>query len=311
MYSVRIPGKVMLSGEYAVLHGATAVLVPLRRYFRLNRADEQVERVYPPVVRAALEIPIPAIAAHEAVTGVPHVEIDRSAFMGADAAGRSLKLGLGSSAAEAVGVIALRYECAGLPWIQHWHNVVYLAMQAHAQAQGAPGSGADIAACAYRRPLRFRRDGAAFSAEAIPRPPAEFAVPLTLAWTAQPADTRSLVRRFEEWRRESSGVSGDRLNLLRDSADELAQLWFSASFKELLPAIDDFDAHIRECCAMAGVAYLLPVHARLSAWAKRHGGRAKPTGAGGGDMVLLIGELPLEQLGDMLLIPLDYDEMWG
>jgi mevalonate kinase len=44
------------------------------------------------------------------------------------------------------------------------------------------------------------------------------------------------------------------------------------------------------------MAYMLPVHARYEEWARRHGGRAKPTGAGGGDMILLVGELPLAQL---------------
>ena len=310
MNSVRIPGKVMLSGEYAVLYGGTAVLLPLRRYLHIYRAEQRMNRAYPPVVRAALEIEVPAVADHEFNAGVPHLEIDRGELMGEDSNGRPVKLGLGGSAAEAVGTIALRYESAGLPWIQHWYEIAKLAHRAHREAQEGLGSGADIAACAYRRPLCFRRDGSSFTTEAIPVPNDEDVPPLTLLWTGQPADTRTMVRRFDDWRQASAGNDG-LVTSLRDHADELAPLWFKGDNAALLEALDGFEAVLHECCGKAGVAYQLPLHARLAAWAKRHGGRAKPTGAGGGDMILMVGELPLDQLAGQMLIPLDPATVWG
>jgi len=310
MDSVRIPGKVMLSGEYAVLYGGSAVLVPLKRYLYISRAASRVDRTYSPVVQAALNIEIPAVADHEYDAGTPHIEIDRDELMGTDSSGRQVKLGLGGSAAEAVGTVALRYECAGLPWIKHWHDIAKLAHQAHQAAQEGLGSGADIAACAYRRPLLFRRENSSFATEAVPRPEGELEVPLALIWTGRPADTRALVRRFAAWHDEAAEAP-ELAAGLRERADDLAGLWFRAPVADLLAAIDAFDDALKECCGKAGVAYQLPVHARLSAWAKRHGGRAKPTGAGGGDMVLMVGDLPLHQLAEQLVIPLEPGEMWG
>ncbi len=303
MQEVRIPGKVMLSGEYAVLHGAPAVLLPVDRQLIVMKAERAPRDGYAPAVAAARALPIPALADHEAEAGVPHVAIDRSEFLAADAAGRSLKLGIGLSAAEAAGVIALRYECAGVPWLMHWRAVAQLAIGAHREAQGGQGSGADVAACALGKPLRFEASGERFLIEPLGPPPAARWIPLNLAWTGRPADTRRLVERFELW--SCREEAADPLRRLCAAAGQLADAWFTADQQELFHALDDFHETLIACTTSAGVEYQLPAHTRLAAWARRHGGRAKPTGAGGGDMVLLIGDLPLEQLGELLILPLE------
>jgi phosphomevalonate kinase len=310
MQSVRIPGKVMLSGEYAVLGGAEAVLLPVPRWLVLERADAPPEEPYPPALQAALSIGIPAIAAHEEQAGVPHVAIDRAEFTTASASGGSVKLGLGMSAAEAVGVIALRYECAGVAWLTRWREVAELALAAHTLAQDDIGSGADVVACAYGRPLRYRRDGEGFIMRDIPAPPLSAQVPLTLVWTGHPADTRIAVRHFNRWKDSTDPTAQEMLAECRDAANNLANAWFTAPQAELNRLLDTYGGIMDQIAAAAGLAYQLPVHSRLAAWARRHGGRAKPTGAGGGDMVLLVGELPLSQLGEMQMIELCYGELW-
>lgn len=308
MQEVRIPGKVMLSGEYAVLHGAPAVLVPVERRLHVMKAERPSRDGDTLVVAAARALPIPALADHEADAGVPQVMIDRSEFCAPDAAGRSVKLGIGTSAAEAVGVIALRYECAGIPWLTHWREVAALAIEAHRAAQGGLGSGADVAACALGRPLRYQVSGERFSIEPLAAPPPDHWVPLNLAWTGKPADTRAMVTRFERW--SCCEEASEPLARLRGAAEQLAGAWFCVPQQELFEALDDFAETLQACTTAAGVEYQLPVHARLAAWARRHGGRAKPTGAGGGDMVLLIGDLPLEQLGELLIMPLKRGSLW-
>lgn len=304
MDTVRIPGKVMLSGEYAVLDGATAVLLPVPRWLQAKRVLAAPPEGYSPVVAAARELAVPALAGHEAGAGVPHLEFEGSGLVERGADGQEAKLGLGMSAAEAVAVIALRYECAGLPWLSNWRDVARLAMAAHRSAQQGIGSGADIAACAYGRPLYYRLQGEGFLVEDIPAPAAGSRIALHLAWTGQPANTREQVHRYLAWQEARGGEGGELKLRLIKASNELARCWFSAGPEELYPAIDEHAAAIDEVAAAAGLSYRLPVHARLAAWAQRHGGRAKPTGAGGGDMVLLIGDLPLEQLGKMRIIPL-------
>jgi phosphomevalonate kinase len=211
------------------------------------------------------------------------------------------KLGLGLSAAEAVATLALRYECVGISWEEQRAKVLEDAMTAHRRAQGGAGSGADVAACASPGPVRFcNREG---EIRITPLDDAKCAVPLHLLWTGVSANTRELVRLFQAWAGQEGAAVEAKLTKLHAASEELSQAWFQAAPPALFEQMDRFDTAIRECTEEAGVPYMLPVHARMAIWARRHGGRAKPTGAGGGDMILLAGELPLDQLKG-LVIPL-------
>ena len=77
----------------------------------------------------------------------------------------------------------------------------------------------------------------------------------------------------------------------------LSGAWFSAPKNMLIEILDEFDARLAHCLGLAGVQHRLPEHEQLDAWARRYGGRSRSTGAGGGDMALLIGDMPLENLG--------------
>ena len=95
MKTIHIPGKVMLSGEYAVLYGGTAVLMPVPRYLKLSDSKASDQNDYSPMVRAALDYPILELKDYENKYGKPSVIIDSSEFFGADNEGRRIKLGLG------------------------------------------------------------------------------------------------------------------------------------------------------------------------------------------------------------------------
>jgi phosphomevalonate kinase len=299
MTAVRVPGKVMLSGEYAVLYGATAVLVPVPRHLTATAAGTPPEVPYSPVIQAARRVSIPELQDFESAHGVPHLQTDDSAFFATDSDGRKAKLGLGLSAAEAVATVALRYACAGRDWQAGRASLLEHALAAHSQAQQGLGSGADVAACASGAPIRFRRTS--LGPVVTPIAPAELACcpPLALHWSGQAADTRALVRRFDDW--AAAAAAKPLLDHLAMAADALAPAWFSEPEPQLFALLDEFTVAMEACAEAAGIPYLLPAHARLASWAMRHGGRAKPTGAGGGDMVLLIGDLPLSQLGGLTI----------
>lgn len=336
LMSISIPGKVMLSGEYAVLYGGAAVLVHAPCRLHLEPSAEEPAQGYPPAAHAARRIRIRELEDHERQHGLPHFALNDNEFFAQNADGRRSKLGLGLSAAEAVGAVAMRYGAAGLDWTQHRAEVLQYALAAHRVVSGG-GSGADVAACASAGPVECAlEDGSLrvrpLAGEATP------AVPLALYWSGVAADTRQLVGIFQRWvsgaprdvdhpipgdddpyvlqqqsltetksaeASKSRFTSGaDSASLLRELvafADALAPAWFDAPPGELLALLDRFEEAISACAVAAGLPYTLPVHSRLSAWARRHGGRAKPTGAGGGDMVLLVGELPLAQLQGLVL----------
>lgn len=298
MTTVRVPGKIMLSGEYAVLFGAEAVLVPAPRHLILREIDSPPSGDRTPVLDIALTHPIPEVEAHERKHPLAAVELDRSEFVATRADGSSGKLGIGGSAAEAVAGIALRMTRAGLdPWADR-RGLFDLADGAHRRAQGGVGSGADVAACSFEQPIRYRRTEDTTAVDPI-IPVDDGEIPLALLWTGFPANTRELIRPFHTWAHRSDSAS--LRDELRQVADDLASAWFQVPPPELFTRLDAFVAVMERVMDEAGVPWRLPLHHEVERWARSHGGRAKPTGAGGGDLVLLIGDLPLHERSELVL----------
>ncbi len=306
MSRLLVPGKVMLSGEYGVLDGGLATMLPLPRYMVLSTCDSAPASDYPPVVEKGRAYFMSASENHERTHGLPHVLIDRAAFDAEDPQGRMLKLGIGSSAAEAAGVLGLRLLNAGARI--SGREAVFLedVLTVHRRAQGDVGSGADAAVCALGRPLLFR-GGESVAVELIR--PQNDDVPLNLLWSGQPADSRELADKFSFWAGNDPQAAA-MIRELHEAAEYLGRAWFNSSQAELFGLIDAHNAVMKEVSKAAGISYFMPVHTQLDAWARRHGGRCKPTGAGGGDMVLLAGELPLGQL-PRLCIPISAAEVFN
>jgi phosphomevalonate kinase len=303
MKKVRIPGKVMLSGEYAVLYGGTAVLVPVPCHLEIKDISNPPEKLYTRVIDIGLKYNIPETADYELKRGLPHLQIDHHGFYAKGVDGQSAKLGLGLSAAEAVGVVAIRYERAGMVLSERKAEIARYALNIHSIAQSGLGSGADVTLCAYGEPIRFRSASDSVNVDLIRDCHPTNVVPITLAWTGQPADTRGLVRRFQAWVEEGGNKTKKIISYLIEISNQLAKAWFVASNQDLFILLDEFDAVMEDIATRAQVPYKLPIHEELENWARSHGGYAKPTGAGGGDMILIIGDLPLHEL-KQLLIPL-------
>ncbi|MBU1317758.1 MAG: hypothetical protein KKG33_14380 [candidate division Zixibacteria bacterium] len=303
--SVRVPGKVMLTGEYSVLHGGTAVVLPVPRYLTVTESDHTDPSKYSPVIRAAAGFPIEEIQEFECEQKLPGIEVDYTEFYHKNSAGKITKLGLGSSAAEAVGAVALRFERAGLSWDDHAEMIAAYADHIHRGVQGGIGSGADVATCAFRRPIKFKHSHQEILVDQIEYSPDADRLPLNLVWSGHPANTRDMVDRFESWLRSGDENAGKLMRQLNKAASDVAHLWFRSKTDKLFTHLDKFVATLIACAMAADIPLILPIHAELADWAEKHGGRAKPTGAGGGDMILLVGDLPVDQL-EYPVIPLEY-----
>lgn len=306
MTRLLVPGKVMLSGEYGVLSGGLATMLPLPRYMELTVTDAAPAKPYPPMLEKGRQYFLNACENHEREHGVPHIAIERSAFDSADPLGRPRKLGIGSSAAEAAGVLGLRLLNAGARIGDHEAQFLEDVLSLHHRAQGERGSGADAAVCSLGRPMLFR-GGESISVELLPRGADK--VPLNLVWSGEAASSRELIDKFLFWQ-QNEPYSASLLRELHECSEYLGRSWFVSEQAELFGMIDAHNAILKELSKLAGITYFMPVHVQLEAWARRHGGRAKPTGAGGGDMVLMAGDLPLEQL-QRLCIPLRVDELFS
>lgn len=299
LVSVRVPGKVMLSGEYAVLYGGHAVLIPAPHYLEITVSRSGGIEELTPVVKASLDIKIPEIEDFELHHGKPIVKIDSENFYNFNDKGIKIKLGVGLSAAEAVGIIKLRFKRAGHEYAHDAGHVLEYAYHAHDEAQGGIGSGADVAACGFGKPIKFSCEYFP-SALAVVRSATEIRVnhnySMHLIWTAIASDTRMMIRQFGQWLHKGGDLSRTMMTELIRCSDELAEMWFEVPENELFPKLDEFTTIMKECADEAGVKYYTKIHDEISDWARANGGRAKPTGAGGGDMILLIGDLPVAEL---------------
>ena len=150
----RAPGKLVLSGAYAVLEGAPAIATAVDRFV---------------VADALRTTPSPTPEVTAAFEGAPAPAVDASALFGGASADQ--KLGLGASAAILVASLAakLALERGPLADLELASAVFPRAVRAHAEAQGG-GSGVDVAASAFGGTIAFRRGGERPEALAVKLP---------------------------------------------------------------------------------------------------------------------------------------------
>ena len=293
------PGKLIVTGEYAVLDGAPALVLAIDRRavariatgahgrspFLLAVADEHARRrgADNPAARAALAIRVDSSACYDG----------------------TLKLGLGSSAAVTVAATALalaheiRSDLVSAHEVQELRSdpvfareVLSVALAAHASAQGAKGargSGADVAAAVHGGVIEFAvtaHEDPAGSVRVV-RKSWPASVRLIPFFTGVAADTATLVATVTA-ARAANPVAIDAAFTAIADASRAASAAVTApadlAATALISALALAGSAIDRLGVAAGVA-LVPacVTAARSAMS-RFGGTAKTTGAGGGDI---------------------------
>ena len=280
------PGKAVLSGEYAVLHGAPAVsmAVSRRAVVSVAPADTAWHCVSAPGYSAiegrfVVDGKAPrwlqgkdeyrlVDAAWQAVgrtmDGFLAIELDSRAFF--DRASGN-KLGLGSSAALTVALTAA---------LTGSDDLLDAAARAHRHLQAGAGSGVDIATSVHGGLLEYRMQGA----ECVPLRWPEGLV-CRLVWTGVPAGTPSKLARFDSGGRRPS------LHSLVEAAAETARAWRSAD--EVLAQMPAYVQALREFSADYDLGIFDAGHDKLASQAQAAGLVYKPCGAGGGDVGILLG----------------------
>jgi len=299
------PGKLFLTGEYAVLWGAPAALAAVRP--RLSAVVEPREQ------GIALRVPGASVRAERTDgalhwTGTPAAAkfamaaLELALASRADAPNfavrfapsprnsRGRKLGLGTSAAAAV-IAAAAGLTAGREAPRLDPDLVFpIAAQAHWQVQGRRGSNGDVAAACYGGLIRYER----YPVEAAERParPAVEPLPdrglrLALVFSGVSAKTPSMVAAVEaalsaderaEFVNRSSALTEAFCAALRDDRRESA-----------LAALNDAGDLLEQLGKRAGVSVVTPKLARIQALGRARGLAAKVSGAGGGDGAIFAG----------------------
>ncbi len=282
------PGKVLLFGEYAVLEGAPAIAMAVDRRASVRVAPR------PGSASIARAIGFDADpcefesssgrirwsgngsdygivdAAFAATSPDPaqalDIELDTSAFL--DAAS-GCKYGLGSSAALTVALVSALGA----------KDVLRASLQAHRAFQGGAGSGVDIAVAVSGGLVEYRIEGPAVRPLAWP---GHLAV--RVVWAGVPADTREKLQRLANSPR---GVSHE---LLAAAADDMAGAWRAGDTGTILGRAADYIDALQRFDVDHGLGIFEAGHGPLVARAASAGIAYKPSGAGGGDIGVLLGD---------------------
>src|SRR3954469_10888843 len=184
------PGKLIVTGEYAVLDGAPAIVVAVDRR-AIARRNATPRGSSPFLVAVAEEIAARRGETDPAARAALEVSVDSTAFYH-----RASNLGLGSSNAVTVDATGHALKQSKIATTNR-REILAIALAAHARAQGprgARGSGADIAASVYGGTIAFSRPAGTGPCliEPMRWPGSVMIVPF---FTGISADTASLVAR--------------------------------------------------------------------------------------------------------------------
>jgi phosphomevalonate kinase len=269
----------MLAGEYAVVHGGPALMMAVDR-LAIAQSDDGAHSSGPflaTLARILSERFGPeSTAAHTA----RHCRVDTAAFRH-----QGQKLGLGSSAAATVAATALALAAeAGTPDRALVHELAERAHGDAQEAQGARGSGADIAACVHGGVLLFQREADGHRVEPLIDHPSD--LHLAFPWTMAPASTTELVAAVQHWGRRHEDCYHELLAGIQASARTMKTALDTGSPPALVSAVADAATALRALGEASGTPLWLPIHDELARLADTHHGALKTSGAGGGDLAL-------------------------
>lgn len=264
----RAPGKLFLSGEYAVLLGAPVVACAVGRHVQASflSGDATEDSDAARWRLAAREIlfrqgldPAPAGRA---------LEIDSRALY----SDNGIKLGFGSSAAVAVAVSGLLLASQDRGRRSPAVDRLRIADDLHRALQGPGGSGVDVAASLHGGVIAVEGD----RVESLDWPEGLYC---EVIFTGRDADTAHAIARF---RKALQGGKGAHVRALCAAAKEARQAW-NSSPEAIVAAVQEYAAAWRELDRSAGLGVFSREHLRLESLARAADCVYKPSGAGGGD----------------------------
>lgn len=272
MSIARAPGKLVLSGAYAVLSGAPALVVAVDRYVTADSARKAT--FLTPEVKAALG---------QAAGAAPWFDAENLRENGQ-------KLGLGSSAAILVASLAaLELDAApALTDAELCARVYRRALHAHRAAQGG-GSGVDVAASAHGGVLAARRQGQELALTPLALPAAlhfqVWACAVSASTAAFLASIAAFAARDAAAHQACIAAQAEAAELALSAAERGSASDFVASIARQVGTLTALGE-------AAGVAIVTPEFAELAALAASSGAAFLPAGAGGGDVAFYVGLRP-------------------
>ena len=273
------PGKLFLLGEYAVLEGGPALLVPVARRARVMFGEQAgpvtsmtSETLTLPWPEAASRFPLLKSIQQTLNTALLQkraLTLDTSAFFL-----QGQKLGLGSSAALTVALVR---ACRPDDSVEATYR---LAQASHQHFQGGLGSGADIALAVMEQPIRFAT-GTRPQPQSLPTDLHMLAI-----WTGRSASTTKLLAAMRGFR--ASEPAGYRAHIegLTATASACMDAVALQDTRRILAGIEQYDRQLERLSAESRINFYNQPHLDMR---KRVNLIYKPSGAGGGDFGIACG----------------------
>lgn len=280
------PGKLVLSGEYAVLFGAPAIAVAVNRRARVLVSSSRGghHTVTAPGFAAApgqfecrdghfawidggedfALVETVWTALDPRVTAALALVLDTRSFRDTATGG---KLGIGSSAALAA---ALAHSLAEVS--NEAHDAPRAAYDGHRLFQGGLGSGVDVACSLLGGLVEYSMTSKDARRRVWPE-----GLHIAVFWLGIPVSTKDRLARLA---RQPALPTRD---ALVHESGRIAALWAAGSAQQILEAYPGYIALLREFSADYGLGVFDAGHAELAELAGEVGVVYKPCGAGGGD----------------------------
>jgi len=264
------PGKLLLAGAYAVLDGASALVVAVDRH-----AVADGSRV--------AKSPTPEVLAAMRAEDAP--EVDASALREG-----SFKLGLGSSAAMLVASLGVAAARAGKDLLGPDVRAALFAeaRKAHAAVQDG-GSGVDVAASVYGGALEYSLSAGEGRMSVLNLPAGAV---VSVFWCGAPAVTTGMRARVDALRGRDPSVYTSRIDGIAAAATRV----IAAARANDLPAFLGGERATAEAMVALGrdadAPIVPPGLLPLIPLAEADGAAFLPSGAGGGDVFVHVGAAP-------------------
>jgi len=304
---VSIPGKVVISGEYAVLDGALAIVSTLKQKVNITiQKSDKNHNIYTTSVLQGVfpftmddDANVLWLEANPGVFGLvlQHafkilkpklkenlwIAVDSSEFFRTTKDGTAIKLGIGSSAAVSVGItqaLSQYQDIRSSP-----ENLLTQANSIHQGLQGIQGSGIDVTCCfADQGVIECTKDSVKNHTWSILNWPN--GLHLKALTTSEYGSTYRLVANYQRASNLYPKEFRSALDQFLDITQSLSNAWKSEDVDLIIDLLSAYDAQIKKLDKIGDIGIYTQVHADIQNIASTHNVFYKPSGAGGGDIGL-------------------------
>jgi phosphomevalonate kinase len=315
---VSIPGKIVISGEYAVLDGALAILTTLNQ--KVNIKIQESDKNHNVYLTSALEGIFPFtidddaniiwLEADPGTYGLllqhafkilkPMIKeklsiiVDSSEFFRTTKDGTAIKLGIGSSAAVSVGITQALFQYQEI--VSSPGNLLTQANIIHQTLQGKQGSGIDVTCCfADQGVIECTKDSVKNQTWSILNWP--YGLHLKVLTTGQGASTKRLVTNYKRASNLYPKEFKNSLDQFMGITQNLSHAWKSEDVDHIIGLLTAYDVQIKKLDKIGDIGIYTQVHTEVQNIASRYNVFYKPSGAGGGDIGLAFSS-SLDELND-------------